>query len=141
MRRGLTLVEVLVALAVLGVVLGFVAPSLFSSLQVARQSRVTAVATEYAQGVVERYRTHWSVPANYIAGSAPPGLEALRGRLAQAGLNASIDATQRLRPDGSAFTGTGQPPLRRVVVEVRRGNGVVLRLVSDIGHPQSGGLR
>lgn len=138
---GFTLVEVLVALAVLTLVLGAVAASIGSSLQVSRQSRINAIASEYVQSVTERYRTHWSVPANYTAGSTPPDLSALASKLASAGLTATINATQAINPDGTAFTGTGQPPLRRIVVEVRQGSNVRARVVTDIGNPQSAGLR
>ncbi len=139
--RGFTLVEVLVALAVLTIVLGVVAASIGSSLQISRQSRINAFASEYVQSVVERYRAHWSVPANYAAGSTPPDLSALASKLQSAGLTATINATQVINPDGTTFTGTGQPPLRRIVLEVRQGSNVRARLVTDIGNPQSTGLR
>lgn len=139
--RGLTLIEVLVALAILGLVLGTVAASIGSSLEASRQSRLQALATEYAQAVVERYRVHWSSPASYQAGSTPPSLSELNSRLAGAGLSASIDASGQINPDGSAFTGTGQPPLRRVVVEVRQGTRLRARVATEIGNPQTSGLR
>lgn len=139
--RGFTLVEVLVALAVLTIVLGVVAASIGSSLQISRQSRINAFASEYVQSVAERYRAHWSVPANYSAGSTPPNLVALADKLQSANLTATINATQVINPDGTAFAGPGQPPLRRIVVEVRQGSSVRARLVTDIGNPQSTGLR
>ncbi len=138
---GFTLVEVLIALAVLTIVLGVVAASIGSSLQISRQSRINAFASEYVQSVAERYRAHWSVPANYSAGSTPPDLSALATKLQSANLTATINATQVINPDGTAFTGTGQPPLRRIVVEVRQGSNTRARLVTDIGNPQTTGLR
>lgn len=140
-RAGFTLVEVLVALAVLTIVLGVVAASIGSSLQISRQSRINAFASEYVQSVAERYRTHWSVPAYYTAGSTPPDLSALASKLQSAGLTATINAAQVINPDGTPFTGTSQPPLRRIVVEVRQGSNLRARLVTDIGNPQSTGLR
>lgn len=138
---GFTLVEVLVALAVLTIVLGVVAASIGSSLQISRQSRINAFVSEYVQSVAERYRSHWSVPANYTAGSTPPDLAALASKIQSVNLTATINAAQVINPDGTAFTGTGQPPLRRIVVEVRQGSNVRARLVTDIGNPQSTGLR
>lgn len=138
---GFTLVEVLVALAVLTIVLGVVVASIGSSLQISRQSRINAFASEYVQSVAERYRSHWSVPANYTAGSTPPDLAALASKIQSVNLTATINAAQVINPDGTAFTGTGQPPLRRIVVEVRQGSNVRARLVTDIGNPQSTGLR
>lgn len=138
---GFTLVEVLVALAVLTIVMGVAAASIGSSLQISRQSRINAFASEYVQSVAERYRTHWSVPANYTAGSTPPNLAALASKIQSVNLTATINAAQVINPDGTAFTGTGQPPLRRIVVEVRQGSNVRARLVTDIGNPQSTGLR
>lgn len=133
--------EVLVALAVLTIILGVATASIGSSLQVSRQSRINAIASEYVQSVAERYRTYWSVPANYNAGSTPPDLAALASRLTSANLSATINATQVINPNGTPFTGTGQPPLRRIVVEVRQGSSTRARLVTDIGNPQSTGLR
>lgn len=133
--------EVLVALAVLTIILGVAVASISSSLQISRQSRINAIASEYIQSVAERYRTHWSVPANYNAGSTPPDLAALTSRLTSANLSATIDATQVINPDGTPFTGTGQPPLRLIVVEVRQGSITRARLVTYIGNPQSAGLR
>lgn len=139
--RGFTLVEVLIALAILTIILGVATASIGSSLQVGRQSRINAIASEYVQSVAERYRAHWSVPANYNAGSPPPDLAALASKLTSANLSATIDATQKINPDGTRFTDRGQPPLRRVVVEVRQGSSTRARLVIDIGNPQSTGLR
>lgn len=133
--------EVLVALAVLTIILGVATASIGSSLQISRQSRINAIASEYVQSVAERYRTHWSIPANYNAGSTPPDLAALASKLTSANLSATIDATQVINPDGTPFTGTGQPPLRRIVVEVRQGLSTRARLATDIGNPQSTGLR
>lgn len=138
--RGFTLVEVLVALAILTVVLGVLASSFGSSLRMARESRQNAVATEYAQAVAELYRTHWSVPANFIAGTSPD-LSALNARLTAMGFSATVDATARLNPDGTAFTSSGQPPLRRVVISVFRGSELRTRLVVDVGNPNSSALR
>lgn len=139
--RGFTLVEVLIALAILTIILGVATASIGSSLQVSRQSRINAIASEYVQSVAERYRAHWSVPANYNAGSRPPDLTALASKLTSANLSATIDDRQKINPDGTRFTGRGQPPLRRVVVEVRQGSSTRARLVIDIGNPQSTGLR
>ncbi len=140
-HSGFSLVEVLVALAILTIVLGVVASSIGSSLQISRQSRINAYASEYVQSVVERYRAHWSVPANYSSGATPPGLSGLADKLSQANMTATINASQVINPDGTAFTGTGQPPLRRLVVEVRRGSEVRARVVTDIGNPHTGGIR
>lgn len=139
--RGFTLVEVLIALAILTIILGVATASIGSSLQVSRQSRINAIASEYVQSVAERYRAHWSVPDNYNRGSRPPDLAALASKLTSANLSATIDDTQKINPDGTRFEGSGQPPLRRVVVEVRQGSSTRARLVIDIGNPQSTGLR
>ncbi|MCS7059506.1 MAG: type II secretion system GspH family protein [Meiothermus sp.] len=140
-KEGFTLVEVLVALVILTLALGMVVGSFGSSLRIARESRLNALASEYAQAVAEHYRTHWSNPAHFASGSTPPGLDALAGRLAGAGLSAQVEASLRLNPDGSAYTGSGQPPLRRVVVTVRRGSEIRARVMADIGNPSSSGLR
>jgi prepilin-type N-terminal cleavage/methylation domain-containing protein len=132
--KGLTLVEILIALAVLSITLAVFTASMGSSLDVGRRSRIDAIASEYAQSVLERYRVHWSNPANF-ASERHPDLADLRNRLSSAGLRASVN-TLPVNPNGSAFTGTTAPPLRRVVVEVYRGAQLMTRLSGEIGNPR-----
>ena len=133
--KGLTLVEILIALAVLSITLAVFTASMGSSLDVSRRSRIDTIASEYAQSVLERYRVHWSNPANFASGTRPNLPADLQNRLSSAGLRASI-STLPVNPDGSAFTGTTAPPLRRVVVEVYRGNRLMTRLSGEIGNPR-----
>ena len=133
--KGLTLVEILIALAVLSITLAVFTASMGSSLDVGRRSRIDAIASEYAQSVLERYRVHWSNPAYFASGTHPNLPDDLRNRLSSAGLRASI-STLPVNPDGSAFTGTTAPPLRRVVVEVHRGSQLMTRLSGEIGNPR-----
>jgi hypothetical protein len=106
-----------------------------SSLDVGRRSRIDTIASEYAQSVLESYRVHWSNPANFASGTRPDLPADLQNRLSSAGLRASI-STLPVNPDGSAFTGTTAPPLRRVVVEVYRGSRLMTRLSGEIGNPR-----
>jgi hypothetical protein len=106
-----------------------------SSLDIGRRSRVDAIASEYAQSVLESYRVYWSNPANFAGGTRPNLPADLQDRLSSAGLSASI-STLPVNPDGSAFTGTTAPPLRRVVVEVYRGSRLMTRLSGEIGNPR-----
>jgi len=133
--KGLTLVEILIALAVLSVTLAVFTASMGSSLDVGRRSRIDTIASEYAQSVLESYRVHWSNPANFASGTRPDLPADLQNRLSSAGLRASI-STLPVNPDGSAFTGTTAPPLRRVVVEVYRGSRLMTRLSGEIGNPR-----
>jgi prepilin-type N-terminal cleavage/methylation domain-containing protein len=133
--KGLTLVEILIALAVLSVTLAIFTASMGSSLDVSRRSRIDAIASEYAQSVLERYRVHWSNPDNFARGRHPDLPADLQNRLSSTGLHASIN-TLPVNPDGSAFTGTTAPPLRRVVVEVYRGSQLMTRLSGEIGNPR-----
>jgi len=133
--KGLTLVEILVALAVLSITLAVFTASMGSSLDVGRRSRIDAIASEYAQSVLERYRVHWSNPAYFASGTRPDLPADLQDRLSSAGLSASIN-TLPVNPNGSAFTGTTAPPLRRVVVEVYRGGQLMTRLSGEIGNPR-----
>ena len=133
--KGLTLVEILIALAVLSITLAVFTASMGSSLDVSRRSRIDTIASEYAQSVLERYRVHWSNPDNFARGRHPDLPADLQNRLSSAGLRASI-STLPVNPDGSAFTGTTAPPLRRVVVEVHRGSQLMTRLSGEIGNPR-----
>jgi prepilin-type N-terminal cleavage/methylation domain-containing protein len=134
--KGLTLVEILIALAVLSITLAVFTASMGSSLDVSRRSRIDAIASEYAQSVLERYRVHWSNPDNFARGRHPDLPADLQNRLSSTGLRASISTPPPVNPDGSAFTGRTAPPLRRVVVEVYRGGQLMTRLSGEIGNPR-----
>ncbi len=67
---GLTIIEILIALAILGVMVGFVASSLASSLQITRENRKSLDATSAVQRVVESVRGQWQSRGLYGAGCA-----------------------------------------------------------------------
>lgn len=68
--NGLTVIEVLIALALLGVMIGFVANSLASSFQITRENRKSLDATSAVQRVVESVRGQWQSRGLYGAGCA-----------------------------------------------------------------------
>lgn len=69
-RRGLTIVEVLVALAVLGVVAGAFAASLISSMRMNTDDRVRARAVAAAESWLDRFRAKTLDFATFTAGKS-----------------------------------------------------------------------
>jgi prepilin-type N-terminal cleavage/methylation domain-containing protein len=63
--RGLTLIEILIALVMLGVLVSFIVSSLASSFQLNRESRKSLDATANAQRIIEEIRGQWETPALY----------------------------------------------------------------------------
>ena len=57
---GLTLIEILIALALLGVLVSFVVSSLAGSFQITRENRKSLDATTTAQRIIEDIRGQWS---------------------------------------------------------------------------------
>lgn len=133
--RGLTLVEILVALAVLGILSTLGVVGVTTSLRVARESRLNALAAELAGSAAELYRSHWSNPLAYERGEEPPGLQGLRDRAQGAGLTLRAEPLGGFTPGGQAYTGPGLPPLRRVSVRVLEGGRERARLVVEVGNP------
>ena len=103
LSKGLTIIEVLIALALLGVMVGFVANSLASSFQITRENRKSLDATSAVQRVVESVRGQWQSRGLYGAGCAELTLN-------QAGSNfMSITATVTKLNAAAETTGAAQP--------------------------------
>jgi prepilin-type N-terminal cleavage/methylation domain-containing protein len=62
---GLTLIELLIALTIFGILSSLVVSSLTGSFQLTRQSRVTLRATTHVQRAIEEVRGQWRVPHKY----------------------------------------------------------------------------
>lgn len=69
-RAGLTLIEILIALALLGVMVSFVVSSLVGSFQITRENRKSIDATTTAQRIVEDIRGQWRDRATFNTGCA-----------------------------------------------------------------------
>lgn len=69
-KAGLTLIEIIIALALLGVLVSFVVSSLASSFQITRENRKSVDATTTAQRILEDIRGQWSVRGAFNSGCA-----------------------------------------------------------------------
>lgn len=77
--RGFTLIEVLVAVSILGLVVVVLSNGVISNLRATQYTRTSAGARAYAQSVLEAYRSAWSEVDNYKSKTTPDlsGLPAL----------------------------------------------------------------
>lgn len=77
--RGFTLIEVLVAVSILGLMAVVLSNGVISNLRATHYTRTSAGAKAYAQSVLEAYRSAWSEVDNYKNKTTPDlsGLPAL----------------------------------------------------------------
>lgn len=68
--KGLTLIEILIALALLGILVSFVVSALASSFQITRENRKSLDATTTAQRILEEIRGQWGDKTVYNTGCA-----------------------------------------------------------------------
>lgn len=136
---GVSMAEILISLAVLGVVLVAVAGMMTGNLNLRRTSVVSTAATQLASSYLEAVKGAWSIPLNY---EAPVGQS--YGPLPSPPSDARYDAFT-LGVDISCLTVAGtqvlcstvrNPELREVRVTVldQRGT-VVSELITQIGRP------
>lgn len=79
-RAGFSLIEVMVALLVLGVGVVGVAEGIGTALRSSREARLQTAAALYAAGVVETLRAEGFLTDGSVDGDCPAGLEAFRWR-------------------------------------------------------------
>ncbi len=137
-RQGFSLIEVIVAIAVLGIILVAVGGLMTGNLQLRRTSNQSTEAVQLAASYLESIKRTWSVLDNYIAPATgnvvlPPTPNDPRGT------NYTFVLDLRcLNIDGSnaGCAGNRDPELRQVELLVRNNQGAqVGRLVSQIGRP------
>jgi type II secretory pathway pseudopilin PulG len=100
---GLTVIEVLIALALLGVMVGFVANSLAGSFKITRENRKSLDATSAVQRVVESVRGQWQSRGLYGAGCAELTLNQANSSFM------SIAATVTVLNAAATITGSEDP--------------------------------
>jgi len=132
-QRGLSLIEVLISLAILGVVIVAVAGSMASNLKVTSASNRESVAVKYVDSALELYRVHWRSSSNY-ARARRPNLNRLN-RMLDHGMTVRISRPQGLNFDGNP-TSVHNPPMRRVTIKVLRDGKVIAQGSTVIGRPQ-----
>jgi prepilin-type N-terminal cleavage/methylation domain-containing protein len=141
MKRGLTLLEVLISMAIMSVLVTVIGYAISSSLRVGQESRRNQDATEVAQAIIERYRTFWRDVGNYTCKKTPDVADLL-GKLP--GYDITINVAAAFKPDGTAVSQptckngniTGEtPPLRQILVTISQGARVRARLETKIGDP------
>lgn len=102
--RGLTLIEILIALSLLGIMTGFVVSSLAGSFQITRASQRTLEATAAVQRVLEEVRGQWQNRTLYDSSCAVIDLSPAASTFL------TLTAT-RLDLTSSASASTGATPM------------------------------
>ena len=111
--KGLTIIEILIALAVLGIMVGFIASSLAGSLKITRENRKSLDATSAVQRVVEAVRGQWQSRGLYGAGCADLNLN-------QANSNFMAITAKVITLDSSAATSGSETDLDTVSCNAKR---------------------
>ncbi len=136
--RGLTLIEVLIALVIFLILLTAVSQSLLPLFGITRKTRIQLNANQQAQKLVEAIRIAWANPAYYKKTCAPLSLPT--------GTTVHVQTLDKLaNPTGTrsfstnCTTATPDPspvPAKRVTVTVTDPGGKVLaRFTLDIREP------
>jgi prepilin-type N-terminal cleavage/methylation domain-containing protein len=154
LERGLTLIEILVALSILSIISLAITGLMVSNLQLRRQNQLDLEAQQFAYALLERHKDHWSVRERYtyngdISNNIPRFIQELNsGLISPPGGISSADISYAcLLSDGdSAITDPSQPlncsqtdpPLRRVTVRLFDNRGTLrASLSTEIGKPSA----
>jgi prepilin-type N-terminal cleavage/methylation domain-containing protein len=70
-NAGLTLVEIIVAIAVFSIIMLALSGTIVSGLQLRRNNNLDAQALAYASTILESFKNQWSNSANFKDGSSP----------------------------------------------------------------------
>lgn len=140
-EQGFTLVELLVAIALFGVLLAVLIPSITALLGINRSSERQLDSTTVAQRIVEDIKGAWQTPGRFYTGCVP-GLSLPAGTSAQSqerdsragaisgkGLNTIAGTCPPTLP-------TDGPVMRRVVVRAGTGTPQEVTLTLDLLEPQ-----
>jgi prepilin-type N-terminal cleavage/methylation domain-containing protein len=153
-EQGLTLVEIIIAIAIFSIIMLALSGTIVSGLQLRRDNTLESQALAYAASVLEQYKSFWADPKNYSCynpdsagglgnSDCPPGvyapaLPAIPEAFATTPIAIDISCVDRA---GNTITNTAcksaTPPLRRVSVTLKDQQGKVrANLLTEIGNPQ-----
>jgi prepilin-type N-terminal cleavage/methylation domain-containing protein len=126
--KGLTVIEVLIALTLLGILVSAIVSPIISSFQLARTNRLSLDATSEAQRIIETIKGQWQSPSRYDANCAVISLTSNQTvTLAAVNSDGSANATALTFTSSGCTTSTSpgtsacpatQPALKRVSVRV-----------------------
>ena len=143
-KSGLGLIEILISLAIFGLLVAAISGGLLSSMNLRRINQEQMNAQQYAGEIIELHKDYWSVEQNYEENTLPS--------------NANFTNLQSRRPDfvktvtltytclsssGSSLSGSGplgcsttNPDLRRLTIEmINQNDKVIAHLVTEVGRP------
>jgi len=122
-RKGLTLIEVLVAIAVMAIVFGALLSSLVSSMRGDRIAYDRTQAAHFTENLLELYRLRWQNPNDYALAVPPRSTDINRiARHLPQGASYEVNV-ERLDIDGSPWTSPTAPPMQKVKARVLDGKG------------------
>ena len=127
---GFSLVEVIIAIAVLGVILVAVGGLMTGNLTLRRSSNQATEAVQIGTSYLESIKRHWSVLDNWVTGDLRP--VPTDPRAARYEFTVGITC---LSLDGSSVGCGSDPVLRQVTVDAAIGTDQIEHLVTQIGRP------
>lgn len=138
-RSGFTIIEILVAILIFGILMVVLSSTLSGSLKLNQQAQQELGTTSGVQDIIEQIRTSWSVQANYDAAcvdglTLPAGYtakfinlstraepitqaNAVASPASSAPVNDIKKATCSTAATNAALTGGAIPTMRRIVVQ------------------------
>lgn len=153
-KRGLSLIEVLIALSILSIIGVAVMGIMVSSLRVRRESQRAVEAQQFAYTVLERHKEYWANVQNYKLDPEYPNnslplyvrSEDLASEVAATGFSLDLRYSC-LDRHGTVMSGgedtlnctIPDPDLRAVTVTLKEGDTQRARLYTEVGRPINGG--
>jgi prepilin-type N-terminal cleavage/methylation domain-containing protein len=153
-EQGLTLVEIIVAIAVFSIIMLALSGTIVSGLQLRRSNTLEAQALAYAASVLEQYKSFWADPQNYACynpdsaaglggtdcptGVYAPALPPIPAAFASDPINIQIACISSAGEVITKDTCKAETPaLRRVAVTLTDPQGKIrANLLTEIGNPQ-----
>jgi prepilin-type N-terminal cleavage/methylation domain-containing protein len=153
-QQGLTLVEIIVAIAIFSIIMLALSGTIVSGLQLRRDNTLESQALAYAASVLEQHKSFWADPKNYAcynpdsanglggedcppavyAPALPPVPQAFANNLVTIDISC-VDLAGNTVANATCKAKT--PPLRRVAVAIKDQQGKVrANLLTEIGNPQ-----
>lgn len=139
-QRGFTLIEVLVATALLGLTVTMLSAGVTSNLKAVRDNRDNAAAKAYAQSMLEAYRSTWTESSKYIDKINPnfstlPELPAAYKKTPPDVNITSVILTDAAGQDITKAKGKGYPQVMQVAVTIYKGTTPAVQLSTRISDP------
>lgn len=134
-HKGFSLVEILIAMTVFGIVAASVSSLVMANSRLQRESRQDIAAQEYVDRYMERLKRLWLIPDRYRDSRLMGNLDRPPAGYAFRDLVISVTCIDTGGIELAGGCDTENVPLKRVEVSLVKGDDVAARAWAEIGEP------